>query len=224
MPRTNRIDVGDTVYHIINRANARMKIFDTDEDYLLFETVLEEAREKFDMRILAYCIMPNHWHLILYPKKDGDLQKFMGWVSMTHTQRWHAHHNTAGSGHLYQGRYKSFLVQTNRYLLQLFRYVERNALRAKLVKKAEDWRWTSLHRRERGSEEQKKLLAEWPIETPKNYLDLVNEPHTNTELESLRYCVNKGKPFGNEEWTSRMIDAYKLESTMRGRGRPNKGS
>lgn len=224
MPRTNRIDVGDTVYHIINRANARMKIFDTDEDYLLFETVLEEAREKFDMRILAYCIMPNHWHLILYPKKDGDLQKFMGWLSMTHTQRWHSEHNTAGSGHLYQGRYKSFLVQTNRYLLQLFRYIERNALRAKLVKKAEDWRWTSLYRRERGSIEQKKLLSEWPIEIPKNYLGLVNEPHTNTELESLRYCVNKGKPFGNEEWTSKMIDAYKLESTMRGRGRPKKGS
>lgn len=224
MPRTNRIDVGDTVYHIINRANARMKIFDTDEDYLLFETVLEEAKEKFDMRILAYCIMPNHWHLILYPKKDGDLQKFMGWVSMTHTQRWHSEHNTAGSGHLYQGRYKSFIIQTNRYLLQLFRYVERNALRAKLVKKAEDWRWTSLYRRERGSIEQKKLLSEWPIEIPKNYLGLVNEPHTNTELESLRYCVNKGKPFGNEEWTSKMIDAYKLESTMRGRGRPKKGS
>jgi len=224
MPRTNRIDVGDVIYHVINRANARMKIFDTVEDYLLFEKTLEEAREKFDMRILAYCVMPNHWHLILYPKKDGDLQKFMGWLSMAHTQRWHAENNTAGSGHLYQGRYKSFLVQTNRYLLQLFRYVERNALRAKLVKRAEDWEWTSLYRREKGSEEQKKLLSKWPIDVPKDYLGLVSEPHTNTELESLRYCVNKGKPFGNEEWTSRMIDAFKLESTLRGRGRPKKGS
>lgn len=224
MPRTTRIDVGGVVYHVINRANARMKIFDTDEDYLLFEKVLEDAKEKFGMRILAYCIMPNHWHLILYPKNDGDLQKFMGWLSMTHTQRWHAHHRTAGSGHLYQGRYKSFLVQTNRYLLQLFRYVERNALRAKLVKKAENWEWSSLYRREEGSDEQKKLLSEWPIDIPKNYLNLVNEPHTNTELESLRYCVNKGKPCGSDEWTSKMIDAFKLESTLRGRGRPKKGS
>lgn len=224
MPRTTRIDVGDVVYHVINRANARMKIFDTNEDYLLFEKVLEEGREKFDMRILSYCTMPNHWHLILYPKKDGDLQKFMGWLSMTHTQRWHAHHKTTGSGHLYQGRYKSFLVQTNQYLLQLFRYVERNALRANLVKKAEDWKWTSLYRREKGDEEQKKLLSKWPINIPTNYLKLVNEPHSNSELESLRYCINKGKPHGSEEWTNKMIDAFKLESTLRGRGRPKKGS
>lgn len=201
-----------------------MKIFKTDEDYLLFEKVIEEAKEKFDMRILAYAIMPNHWHLILYPKKDGDLQKFMGWLSMTHTQRWHSKHNTAGSGHLYQGRYKSFIVQTNRYLLQLFRYVERNALRSKLVRRAEYWRWASLYRRERGSVEQKKLLSKWPIDIPKDYLRLVNEPHTNTELESLRYCVNRGKPFGSGEWTSKMIDAFKLESTIRERGRPKKGS
>lgn len=176
------------------------------------------------MRILAYCIMPNHWHLILYPKNDGDLQKFMGWVSMTHTQRWHSYHKTAGSGHLYQGRYKSFLVQTNHYLLQLFRYVERNALRARLVKKAENWKWASLYKREKGSEEQKKLLSKWPIDMPKNYLYLVNEPHTNTELEDLRYCVNKGKPCGSEEWANKMIDTFKLESTLRGRGRPKKGS
>lgn len=224
MPRATRIDVGDVVYHVINRANARMKIFNADEDYLLFEKVLEEAKEKFAMRVLAYCIMPNHWHLILYPKNDGDLQKFMGWLSMTHTQRWHSHHKTAGSGHLYQGRYKSFLVQTNQYLLQLFRYVERNALRAKLVKKAENWEWTSLYRREKGNEAQKKLLSEWPIDIPKDYLALVNEPHTNTELESLRYCINKGKPYGSDEWTNKMIDAFKLESTLRGRGRPKKGS
>ena len=224
MPRTTRVDVRDVVYHVINRANARMKIFDTDEDYLFFEKVLEEGREKFNMRILAYCIMPNHWHLILYPKKDGDLQKFMGWLSMTHTQRWHAHHKTTGSGHLYQGRYKSFLVQSNQYLLQLFRYVERNALRANFVKKAEDWEWSSLYVREKGNEEQKKLLSKWPINIPTNYLNLVNEPHSNSELESLRYCINKGKPYGSEEWTNKMIDAYKLESTLRGRGRPKKGS
>lgn len=224
MPRITRIDVGDVVYHAINRANARMQIFETAEDYLFFEKVLEEAKEKFDMRILAYCIMPNHWHLILYPKKNGDLQKFMGWLSMTHTQRWHSHHKTAGSGHLYQGRYKSFLVETDQYLLQLFRYVERNALRAKLVKKAENWEWSSLYRRENGSAEQKKLLSEWPIDIPKDYLYLVNEPHTNTEMEALRYCVNKGKPYGSEQWTNKMIDAFKLESTLRGRGRPKKGS
>jgi len=224
MPRINRIDVGDVVYHVINRANARMQIFDSDEDYILFQKALEQAKEKYNMRILSYCIMPNHWHLVLYPRQDGDLQKFMGWLSMAHTQRWHAQHKTIGHGHLYQGRYKSFPIQTNEYLLQLFRYVERNAKRAKLVKKAENWKWSSLYVRERGNNDQKKILSKLLIDMPRNYVSLVNEPQTNAELESLRYSVNKGKPYGKEGWINRMIDRFKLTSTLRNPGRPKKGS
>src|SRR3989344_1043301 len=143
MPRASRVDIGGLVYHVINRANARAQIFRTDKDYRLFESALEEAKDLTDMRILVYCLMPNHWHLVLYPRQDGDLQRFMTWLTMTHTRRWHVAHRTIGSGHLYQGRYKSFLVQTNEYFLQLCRYVERNPLRAKLVTKAEQWRWSS---------------------------------------------------------------------------------
>lgn len=201
-----------------------MKIFNKNPDYLFFENVLEEAKDKFDMRILSYEIMPNHWHLVLYPKQDGDLQKFMGWLSMTHTQRWHSQHGTIGRGHLYQGRYKSFIIQSDKYLLQLFRYVERNALRSKLVKRAEDWKWSSLYRREKGSIKQQKLLSKWPIEMPKNYIKLVNEPQTNTELETLRYSVNKGKPYGSDHWIDKMIDRFKLGATLRNPGRPKKGS
>lgn len=224
MPRIQRIDVGDVVYHVINRANARLRIFNTNKDYQLFESVLEEAKEKFDMRIFSYCVMPNHWHLVLYPRQDGDLQIFMRWFSMTHTQRRHSFHKTAGSGHLYQGRYKSFPIQTNEYLLQLFRYVERNALRAALVQKAEHWRWSSLHRRENGSTKEKKLLASRPIDIPRDYLNLVNAPQTGAELESLRYCVNKGKPYGRENWIQRMVDEFNLVPTLRNPGRPKKGS
>lgn len=224
MPRISRIDVGDVIYHAINRANARLQIFHKDEDYELFEKVLEEAKEKFEMRVLAYAIMPNHWHLVLYPKQNGDLQRFMGWLSMTHTQRRHAQHKTTGSGHLYQGRYKSFPVQTNEYLLQIFRYVERNALRAKLVKKAEDWKWSSLYRREKGGIEQKKLLSKWPIDMPRDYIKLVNEPQTGAEVESLRYSVNKGKPYGADAWVDKMIDTFSLKATLRNPGRPKKGS
>jgi len=224
MPRTNRVDIGEMIYHVINRANARMQIFNEDKDYQLFEKVLKEAKEKFNMRILAYCIMPNHWHLVLYPKQDGDLRRFMMWLSMTHTQRWHSQHNTIGLGHLYQGRYKSFIIQTNKYLLQLFRYIERNALRANLVKKAEDWKWSSLWRRERGNSKQKDILNEWPIDIPSEYVKLVNIPQTDVELESLRYSVNKGKPYGSDDWVDETIDKFNLESTLRGRGRPKKGS
>ncbi len=93
MPRTNRVDVANMSYHVINRTNARVQIFDNNRDYKLFEDILEGAKEKFEMRILSYCIMPNHWHLSLYPKKDGDLSKFMGWITNTHTRRWHATKN-----------------------------------------------------------------------------------------------------------------------------------
>ena len=225
MPRINRIDISDIVYHVINRASARMQIFDEDKDYTLFEKVLEQAKEKFDVRILSYCIMPNHWHLVLYPKIDGSLQLFMRWLSMTHTQRWHSQHKTTGSGHLYQGRYKSFLlVQEDECLLQLFKYVERNPLRAKLVQRAEEWKWSSLWEREQGNEKQKELLDEWPISIPEDYIELVNIPQTNEELESLRYSANKGKPYGSKVWVSRMIDRFNLMSTLRSPGRPKKGS
>src|SRR3989344_9619062 len=123
MPRVERVDVGDQIYHVINRANARVKIFDNNQDYKDFENILEEAVKKFNMRLLAYCIMPNHWHLVIYPISDGDLSRFMGWLTNTHTRRWHTKKGTIGQGHLYQGRYKSFICQNDFHFLALVRYV-----------------------------------------------------------------------------------------------------
>src|SRR5258707_5271366 len=91
--------------------------------------------------------MPNHWHLVVRPQHDGDLSRFVGWVTLTHTQRWHARQHTVGSGHAYQGRFKSFPVEADDHFLTLCRYVERNALRAALVVRAEEWRWSSLAQR-----------------------------------------------------------------------------
>ncbi len=224
MPRTERVDIGDTVYHVINRANARVQIFDTDQDYIAFEKVLAEAMKRESMRILAYIIMPNHWHLVLYPRQDGDLSRFMRWLTMTHTQRWHATRKTTGSGHLYQGRYKSFICQTDEYFLQLVRYVERNALRANLVKRAEEWRWSSIWRREKGTHEQKTILSTWPIEVPENYLSLVNSAQSEAEEEALCRAIVRGNPYGDESWQKEIVKKFKLESTTRSRGRPRKGS
>jgi REP element-mobilizing transposase RayT len=133
MGRAPRTDVANYVYHVLNRANGRATLFKKEGDYTMFETVLREAKERTDMRILAYCIMPNHWHLVLYPRKNGNLSTFVNWLTLTHTQRWHAAHRTIGHGHLYQGRYKSFLCETDAHFIQLVRYVERNPLRAHLV-------------------------------------------------------------------------------------------
>ena len=123
MTRRLRVDVTGYFYHILNRANAKQILFKTAKDYILLEDILTEAVTKFQVRLLAYCIMPNHFHFVLYCDKDEEVQKFMQWLTVTHTQRLHTKNNTVGYGHIYQGRYKSFIVETDSYLNTLIRYL-----------------------------------------------------------------------------------------------------
>ena len=220
MGRAPRVDVGSEVYHVINRANGRQTIFHKKEDYLHFEQLLTEAKELNSMRILAYALMPNHWHLVLYPKHDGDLAVFMQWLTLTHTQQYHSRTKTIGYGHLYQGRYKSFLVEKDNYLLQLIRYVERNPFRANLVKKAQDWQWGSAYRRTQGIPQEKALLSDTIIELPKDYLEWLNMPEDADILACVRQSVNKGIPFGAAKWVEQMVEKFNLSLTTRLRGRP----
>lgn len=223
MPRQARVDVGDEIYHVINRSNGRVKIFHNDSDYQHFESLLLEAKELTNMRILAYCIMPNHWHLILYPRNDNNLSEFMRWLTTTHVRQVRAKTNSIGQGHLYQGAYKSFIVEAEKYLVQLIRYIEQNPLRAKMVKRAQDWEWSSLYVREKGKINQKRILDSLPVNLPVNYIKTINEMYNEDVLESIRSSVLKGKPFGSEKWTHDMIEIYKLGSTLRQPGRPKRG-
>ena len=220
MGRPLRASAGEVIYHVLNRANGRLPIFEKPGDYEAFEQTLAEGHERFTMRILAYCVMPNHWHLVLWPRRDGELSAFMAWVTLTHTQRWHAHHGSVGAGHLYQGRFKSFPVQRDEHFLTVCRYVERNALRAGLVIRAEEWRWSSLWRRDHGSRAGQAWLAPWPLDRPRGWRDWVNEPQTEAELEALRCSVQRGWPYGTELWVSRTAEKLGLEGTLRARGRP----
>jgi putative transposase len=197
-----------------------LRIFFEDSDYQAFEKILEEAVERWNMRLLAYALMPNHWHLVVWPRNDGDLSKFVGWMTLTHTQRWHAYRRNAGTGHLYKGRFKSLPVQEDEHLRVLCRYVERNPLSAKLVNRAEDWRWGSLWRRTSANAEQRKLLSDWPIERGANWLRHVQQPLTARELAALTECINRGRPFGETAWQQRTAARHGLDSTLRPRGRP----
>ncbi|MFQ5625012.1 MAG: transposase, partial [Paracoccaceae bacterium] len=171
----------------------RLTLFEKDEDYLAFERVLAESLDRLDApRLLAYCLMPNHWHLVVRAGKRTNLSTWMQWVTVTHTHRWHAHYHTTGEGPLYQGRFKSFPVQQDGHFLTVCRYVEANALRAKLATRAEQWRWCSLwtrrnrtavympprrpHGRPTGRSELKRWLSAWPVDRPRNWLAEVNRP------------------------------------------------
>src|SRR5918995_4788218 len=154
MPRRPRLATGGLAYHVLNRRIGRLPLFEKPADYRAFETILHEAHQQTAVRIAAYCLMPNHWHLLLWPRSDGELSEVMRWITVTHTQRWHAHRHSAGTGPVYEGRFKSFPVQTDEHFITVARYVERNAVRAKLVARAEeralvesipiDTRWSGL--------------------------------------------------------------------------------
>jgi len=142
------------------------------------------------------------------------------WITVTHTQRWHAYHHTAGTGPVYQGRFKSFPVQTDEHFLTVARYVERNAVRAKLVSRAEDWQWSSGWRRTQGDPKLTTWLSAWPVEPSRDWVARVNRPQTASELEALRVSVQRGRPFGEDGWVQRMAKRFGMEATLRPRGRP----
>ena len=213
MPRAPRIDVGEYIYHVINRANGRVRIFHTESDYRLFEELLMEAREQFEMRILAYVIMPNHWHLLLYPLHDGDIGRFMHWLTTTHATRHHARQKSVGGGHVYQGRYKSFLVDTDRYVLTVLKYIERNPVRARLVTTPESWKWGSAFRRINGTKASRALLAPSPVPLPHKYRQWINDTEHTEELELIRNSVNSGAPYGSDMWRDELDELLRSHKT-----------
>ena len=199
-----------------------MELFSEEEDYAAFEGLLEQTRGSRPMRICAYCLMPNHWHFVLWPAREGDLAAFMQQLTTKHVRRWQLHRKRVGYGYVYQGRYKSFPVEEERYFYQLVRYVERNALRAAMVQRAETWRWSSLWRRTSGTPEQKQLLIAWPVACPTNWCRLVNQPQTEAKVEAIRRCVARGQPYGGVDWVRRTAEQLGLESTRRAPHRPKK--
>ena len=222
MGRPKRITLGGYVYHVLNRANGRLRIFKKKEDFAAFEAILAEGMERVDMRICGYCIMGNHWHLLLWPRDDGDLSTFMRWVTQTHAQRWHAAHSTVGVGHVYRGRFKSFPVQNESYYLTAMQYIESNQVRAEIAKSPAEWPWSSAairNGRTAGFE-----LAEGPIELPADWGKTLNKDIEETQLARIADSLKRGAPFGNPAWVAKTARKLGLESTIKPIGRPSKGT
>jgi putative transposase len=217
--RTRCADAG-YVYHVLNRAVGRATLFDKPADYAAFEKVVRQSWERSAMRLLSYVAMPNHWHLVVWPRNDGELSTWAQWLTVTHVRRWHAHHHTEGTGPVYQGRFKSFPVQEDDHYFTVCRYVERNPLRAKLVKRAELWRWSSLWHRVHAT--QVPWLSDGPMPMPEHWTEYVNGTETEGELAAVRRSVVRGAPFGDEPWRQQTAQALGLESALRSAGRPKK--
>ena len=144
----------------------------------------------------------------------------MQWLTVTHVRRWHAHHHSAGTGPIYQGRFKSFPVQEDEHFLSVCRYVERNGLRANLVPRAEAWRWSSLWQRTQAT--QVPWLSEWPIPLPRQWTEQANKAQTENELSALRRSVVRGVPYGDDAWQDQTAEVLGLQSSSRPPGRPRK--
>lgn len=220
MPRTPRADEAGGLYHALNRGNSRAAIFRKEADYEAFERILSEGLARYPVQLFCYQLMPNHWHLVLRPTQDGEMSQFLRWVTATHTMRYHAHYHTSGTGHVYQGRFKSFPIQDDAHFLTVCRYVERNALRAELTARAEDWRWGSLWRWQQSVEPVPALLSPWPIPRSPHWLARVNEPLTDRELIALRRSAQRGSPFGDSAWIESTAQRLGLAPTINPRGRP----
>jgi putative transposase len=200
----------------MNRAARRAPIFQTEQDYDAFVRTLSEAKGRLPpMRILAYIVMPNHWHLLLWPFAHGDLSRFMHWLTTIHSCRWNVAHGTCGAGAVYQSRFKSIPVQEDVHVLRVWRYVERNALRANLVSRAEQWTWSSLN----GRADSTPLLDAPPIDLPIDWIDIVNEPQTQAEIDAIRKATEREEPYGHDDWREEMRERAARRPTRMGRPR-----
>ncbi|MBM4089015.1 MAG: hypothetical protein FJ276_06210 [Planctomycetes bacterium] len=224
MPRPSRADEAGGLHHALNRGDLCAETFHKDEDCAAFERILHEGLQLHQVQLFSHRLLPNHYHMVLRPLVDGEMSRFMGWVGGTYTMRYHAHYHTSGLGHVYQQRYKSFPSQNDEHFFVVCRYVvcrcvERNALRAGLVSRAEDWRRGSLRRRLQSPEPEPKLLSPWPLPRWPNWVDRVTTPLANAEFVAVRQCVQRGRPLGDEKCVESIVRRLGLESTMRPRGR-----
>jgi len=222
MARRSRVTPGGLVYHVLNRSVGKMVLFRHESDFEAFERIIHEAHERHPIRILCYCVMSNHWHFVVWPQEDGQVTRFFRWLAHTHAMRWRVSHRTVGYGHLYQGRFKSFPVERDEHLLTLCRYVERNPLAAEMVKRAEQWRWSSLWVRCHGNAKQKSILSAWPLDRPRQWTEHVNRPLNGGELEAVKTSLVRGQPLGSVDWVQKIAARLSLEHTMRPEGRPKK--
>lgn len=213
MPRTARASVGGICYHAFNRGNGRARVFHDARDYRVFVALMRQASKRVGMRLSAWCLMPNHFHFVLWPTNDGDAGRWMHWLLTSHVHRHHQRYGT--DGRIWQGRFKAFPIEHDHHLITVLRYVERNPLRADLVARAERWRWSSLHGLGRNAVI---LPLESPLDRPSGWVTNVNAPQSAEEVDALRLSIRRSRPYGSRQWVAETAKALGLESSLQNPG------
>jgi len=226
MPRPLRpVDKG-LIYHAINRGNNRRNVFRKTEDFEAFLRAMRDLKERRPFELYGYCLMRNHIHLLIKPL-ETTISRVMQSLLVSHTQRYHRHHKSGG--HVWQGRFKSPVIQADGHLLRVLRYIEANPVRARMVKRAEDYAWSSF--RAHGLGEPNDLLdSVTPYEQMAGYAkvrqrkwsDYVHRQSNEDQLQAIRHSVATGLPYGAASWVKNLSAKLKLDLTIRPRGRPRK--
>ena len=223
MPRAPRQSVGGLIYHVFNEARGRRKLFESAADYAAFTAVLEEAQQRYpQVQLLAFCLVPNRFHVVIKPKTDGELSQFMRWVTQTHGHRWRNTRRRIGRGGMYQGRFRSFVVQEDEHVLLLCRYIEQLPVREGLSKTAQAWPWSSAGVRAGAgpAKAARPELRSWPVRRPANWLKLINDPMPKPDVERVETSIVRSRPLGGPSWQQRIARKLHVEHTLRPIGRP----
>jgi putative transposase len=189
MARPKRFYQDGLAYHVINRGNKRARIFLESEDYDDFLDAMAGAAEHVEIRLMTFCLMPNHWHLVIWPFEGRDVSAYMQHLMNRHIRTYQKRHKTSGTGHVYQGRFKSFPIEGEDHFLAVCRYVEANPLRAGLIDRAEEWPWSGLACG--ATREGTPLLSTWPVPRPADWRQRVNRPLEERSLEPIREAIRR---------------------------------
>jgi putative transposase len=226
MPRPLRpIDDG-LIYHVINRGNNRQNVFGKPSDYQAFLTALADLKARKPFELYGYCLMSNHFHLLIRPR-GATISRIIQSLLVSHTQRYHKHHRSGG--HVWQGRFKSPVIEHDEHLLTVLRYIEANPLRAGLAERAEEYAWSSY--RVHGCREVNELvdrlilyeqLSPSAATRARKWAEKVHRPLDERTLEGVRRSAATGLPYGDEAWARRLAKRLDLDLTIRPRGRPRK--
>ena len=228
MPRPLRpIDDG-LVYHVISRGNNRQEVFRKPEDFQAFLNVLADLKERKPFELYGYCLLNNHFHLLMRPV-DATISRILQSLLVSHTQRYHKHYHSGG--HVWQGRFKSPVIQNDEHLLTVLRYIEANPLRAGIVSQAADYRWSSYQTHGLGREDPLvdrlttyEELSPYAKIRRRKWAEQVHVPFAEALLSQLRRSNHTGLPFGNDAWVKRLAKKLALDLTIRPRGRPKKAA